>query len=68
MPSWVRSASDHAKKVPRPLEEVAFGAFWAPGRLPWRSQGLTMPKKVCRFPKFVCKIQSKSIPQKQFCL
>ena len=46
---WAWSASDHAKEVPQAPEKVAFGTFWAPGGFPRHSQGLTVPKKECRF-------------------
>ena len=62
-----QSASDCAKEVPQAPEKVAFGTFWAPGGLLWHSQRLTVPKKVCRFPRSFPKNQKEQL-QKQFCL
>ena len=61
-----QSASDCAKEVSQAPEKLAFDTFWAPGGLLWHSQRLTVPKKVCRFPKSFSKIPRKQFPQKQF--
>ena len=48
-------------------EELAFGACWVPRRLPRHSQGLTVPRKVCRFQRSFSKTRRTQIPQKHFC-
>ena len=40
-----QSASACAKEVPQAPEKLAFGIFWAPGRLFWHSQRLTVSTK-----------------------